>query len=226
MLAYSSEIYEIETKDIAVLPDGKDKASVADEIVVKIGDNFDYKKRTLSPDTLIKGRKLVQEALRNKQKYLKVRMAFTPKNKWFDFISPIIRVLRYRIKAYGSNTYHLSPKFIRDTRLERNIRTAENAYVFSNPLYRLNEAERKKTYKKLYRSMQKNGFNDKYPLDIMLCRNMGVKDTLNQGHHRMSVAMELGLKRVAVVFSSAGAAPRWLHYIFMKVAKINMFFKN
>ena len=226
MLAYSSEIYEIETKDIAVLPDGNEKSRVKDEIVIKIGDNFDYKKRTESQDVLLKGRKAVQNALKNKQKYVKVRVAFRPKNNRFDFISPIIRVLRYRLKAYSSNVYHISPEFIRKKKLERNIRTAQNAYEFSNPLYKLEESERKKTYKRLYDSMKKRGFDDRFPIDIMLCRNMGVKDTLNQGHHRMSVAMELGLEKVGVMFSSAGAAPKWLHYIFLKIAKINMFFKR
>jgi len=226
MLAYSSETYEIETKDVANLPDGKDNISVSDEIVIKIGNNHNYKDRTKSKDLLLRGRKVVQRALQKKQKYVKVRIAFQPGNAKFDFISPLIRVLRYKIRTYGSNTYHLSPKFIRKAKLERNIRTAENAYDFSNPLYHLDEQARKKAYKKLYNSMQKRGFDDKFPLDIMLCRNMGVKDTLNQGHHRMSVALDLGLKKVGVVFSSAGAAPRLLKPLFLLIAKINMFFKR
>ena len=226
MLAYSSEIYEIETKDVAILPDGDDAVLVSDEIVIKIGNNVDYKDRTKFKDVLLKGRDIVQKALENKQKYVKVRIAFEPGNAKFDFISPMIRVLRYKIRTYGSNIYHVSPQFIRNKKLERNIRTAENAYDFSNPLYRLDKEERKKAYKKLYNSMQKNGFDDRYPLDIMLCRNMGVKDTLNQGHHRMSVAIDLGLKRAAVIFSSAGAAPHWLHSIFLFIAKMNMFFKR
>lgn len=226
MLAYSSEIYEIETKDVANLPYQKEETSVCDEIIIKIGNNPTYKNRTKYKDVLIKGFDAVQKALRNKQKYIKVRIAFKPGNAKFDFISPLIRVLRYKIRTYGSNTYHLSPQFIRNAKLERNIRTAENAYSFSNPLYHLDEKSRKQAYKKLYNSMQKKGFDDKYPLDIMVCRNMGVKDTLNQGHHRMSVALDLGLKKVGVIFSSAGAAPQWLHPLFLLIAKMNMFFKR
>ena len=246
MLAYSSEIYEIETKDIAALPQKREKVTVSDRIVIKIGNNRDLTGvqtcalPICKPDTWtiedtgrhrfighdIKGGEIVKDALNNKQKYVKVRIAFEPKNAKWDFVSPMIRVLRYKIRTYGSNTYHLAPQFIRKKKLERNIRTAENAYDFSNPLYHLDEQSRKKAYKKLYNSMQKRGFDDKYPLDIMLCRNMGVKDTLNQGHHRMSVALELRLKRVGVIFSSAGAAPKWLRSLFLLIAKMNMFFKK
>ena len=86
--------------------------------------------------------------------------------------------------------------------------------------------KRRKEYQKLYRSMQKKGFDDRHPMDIMLCRNMGVKDTLNNGHHRMAVAMNLHLKRVSIMFSSAGVAPHGLRWFFMLIAKMNMFFKQ
>lgn len=228
MLAYSSEIYEIEPKDIAALPDAKqqEQIPVDDKIVIKVGNNVEYKQRQGSRDVLLRGRKEVAEAVKKHKKYIRVRVLFEPKNKKFDFISPMIRIFRYRLRTYSSNYYHVSPKFIREKGLERNIRNIENAYIFSNAKHKMSDKDRHAAYKKLYRSMEKKGFDDRHPLDIMLCRNMGVKDTLNQGHHRMAVAMDLGLKRVSVIFSSAGAAPRWLHGFFLLIAKMNMFFKR
>ncbi len=227
MLAYSSEIYEIDTQDIAKLPDGQCNIELPDdEIIIKLGDNKDYFKPATSPDCLIKGRKAVDKAIKNQQATIKVRVAFVPKNKWYDFISPLIRVFRYRLRMYGSNIYHISPQEIREMGLERNIRTKENAYVFSNNKYKIPEEDRQQRYQKLYESLKDNGFNDKYPLDIMICRNMGVKDTLNQGHHRMTIALDLKIDKVSVIFSSAGSAPLFLHKLLMLIAKINMFFKK
>ncbi len=228
MIAYSSELYKLDTKDVAALPNGDRKlaAGCKDSIVILIGNNTDYKNRGESKDVLLKGRKKLNWALKNKYKYVKVRIAFEPKNNRFDLISPIIRVLRYRLRTYSSNIYHMSPQDIRNMKIERNIRTKENAYVFSNPKYQMNTDERKKSFMRLLNSIKRRGFDDNHPLDIMLCRNMGVKDTLNQGHHRMAAAMEANVKRVSVMFSSAGAMPEFLRPLFLKIAKINMFFKH
>ena len=88
------------------------------------------------------------------------------------------------------------------------------------------ESERKKLYRQLADSMRRNGYDDRFPLDIMLCRNLGIQDTLNQGHHRMGVAIDCNIQRVSVMFSAAGQAPRFLHPFFKIIARFNLWFKH
>ena len=77
-------------------------------------------------------------------------------------------------------------------------------------------------YQQLKDSMSTHGYDDRFPLDIMLCRNFGIQDTLNQGHHRMGVAIDCNIQRVSVMFSAAGQAPRFLHPLFRVTARFNL----
>ena len=228
-ICYSSEIYRLATADLQKIPDSQHQSNVfsKDEIILLIG------KRRLWPediaieqDTLLKGRAAVEKAYQSGEKYVPVRIAFESRVKPYDFLSPIIRKLRYKHTLFSSNIYHMKPDEIRKKGLERNLRTAENAYKFSNPKYKMSKQERINTYNKLRESMLKNGYDDRFPLDIMLCRNMGVQDTLNQGHHRISLAIECKLPEVAVEFCAAGQSPALLQPICWFIAKINMSTKH
>ena len=228
-ICYSSEVYGLAIEDIISLSDSNlnIKNIPDDEVILLIG------KRRLwlndipvIQDTLLKGRAALEEAHAKGEKYIPVRIAFESRIKSYDFISPIIRSLRYKYSLFSSNVYHIRPQEIRDKKIERNFRTPENAYTFSNPKYQMSEENRRNTYGELVKSMKEKGFDDRFPLDIMLCRNMGIKDTLNQGHHRMSVALECGVERVAVEFCAAGQAPKCLHFLFKLIADINMYVKH
>ena len=228
-ICYSSETYGIAVEELLSLPDSSVSASDMpnDEVILLIG------KRRLwlndipvVQDTLLKGRQVVERAQANGEKYIQTRIAFESRIKSYDLISPIIRSLRYKYNLFSSNVYHMRPQEIREKGLERNLRTAENAYKFSNPKYQMSEEERKKTYNDLVKSMQEKGYDDRFPLDIMLCRNMGVQDTLNQGHHRMSVALECGIERITVEFCAAGQTPKFLHPLCRFIANINLSVKH
>ena len=175
-------------------------------------------------DTLLSGRDAVRRALAENASSVPVRFAFFSKIGRFDFITVFVKPLRARYKIFSSNIYHIAPLEIRKLKIERNIRTKENAYVFSNPLFYYDEAERKRQYDELYNSM-KRGYDDNFPLDVMLLRMMGIKDTVNQGHHRMGIAIECKLPLVAVRFSAAGAAPRILQPLLKVIADINITLK-
>ena len=228
-ICFSSEIYHLDPKDLVVLHDSNTSlnADCQDDVVVLIGERELYNDtKPVIPDTLLKGRDKVKDAISKNTPFIPVRIAFVSRiNRW-DFLSPLIRVLRYKHKAYSSNIYHIDPFEIRDLKIERSFRTPENAYQFSNPKYQMSEDERKKLYNRLKESMQKNGYDDNFPLDIMLCRNLGIQDTLNQGHHRMGVAIDCNIHRVSVMFCAAGQAPKFLHPLFRLIAKFNLWFKH
>lgn len=228
-ICYSSEVYELAVEDVSILPDSQvsSQSPLSDDVIILIGKRRLWDNNTpVEQDTLLKGRDVINKASAEGREYIPVRIAFESRVRPYDFISPIIRKLRYKYTLFSSNIYHIRPQEIRDKKIERNFRTPENAYKFSNPKYKMNTQERQKTYADLKQSMIERGFDDRFPLDIMLCRNMGIQDTLNQGHHRMSVALECGIDRVAVEFCAAGQAPKLLQPICRLIAHLNMAVKR
>ncbi len=217
-LCLSSELYPVSPADIGILEDADiiNIPKLKDKVVVLIGDF-----KTGEKDKLLCGREIIKKALKNNKSYIRVRFAFFSRFKQFDFISMFIKPLRLRKKFESSNIYHINPKEIRKLKIERNIRNKENAYALTNPKFYRPQEERDRMYNELYNSMKK-GYDDKYPLDIMLLRMMGIKDTINQGHHRMGIAIELGLPLVSVRFSAAGGAPNFLHPLLKIIANINI----
>ena len=228
-ICFSSEIYHLDPKDLIGLEDSNTHltANCENDVVLLIGEKDLYDKtKPIIYDTLLKGRDVIVKAVENNTPFIPVRIAFVSRISRWDFLSPLIRVLRYKYKAYSSNIYHIDPFEIRKLKIERSFRTPENAYQFSNPKYQMSEAERIKLYNQLKESMQTKGYDDRFPLDIMLCRNLGIQDTLNQGHHRMGVAIDCNIHRVSVMFSAAGQAPKFLHPLFRLIAKFNLWFKH
>lgn len=228
-ICFSSEIYHLDPKDLIGLEDSNTHltANCENDVVLLIGEKDLYDKtKPIIYDTLLKGRDVIVKAVENNTPFIPVRIAFVSRISRWDFLSPLIRVLRYKYKAYSSNIYHIDPFEIRKLKIERSFRTPENAYQFSNPKYQMPETERIKLYTQLKESMQTKGYDDRFPLDIMLCRNLGIQDTLNQGHHRMGVAIDCNIHRVSVMFSAAGQAPKFLHPLFRLIAKFNLWFKH
>lgn len=227
-ICYSSELYDLDPRDIIILKDSELPVSAdeKDEIIILIGNTDLWDCAKGSKDTLLKGREALERAIAANAEYIPVRIAFISRTAKFDFISPLIRVLRYKYNGYSSNYYHTNPQFIRDMKIERNIRTKENAYKFSNPKYKMTKETRSQYFDNLLKSIQENGFDDKFPIDIMLCRNFGIQDTVNQGHHRMAAALECGLTKISVRFCAAGQAPKLLHPLFKALAKINLLIKK
>lgn len=228
-LSFSSETYMINPKDLLCL-DEKPHASFTadkftDDVILLIGNNKNIGEKD-SPDTLLKGKALAEKAVQENTPYIPVRIAFEPRNKAFDFISPLIRVLRYRIRSYGSNVYHTSLEHLRSLNIERTIRTRDNAFSYEKKRYKMTVEAREEEYCYLFNSIKENGFMDEYPIDVMVCRTMGVQDTINQGHHRISIALDLHIDNVPVLFSAAGSVPRLLQPLFQKLAKTNWLIKR
>ncbi len=221
-VCYSSEVYNLAPEDLAVLKDtpaGHD-CKAEDEAVILIGNS-----KLGTKDTLLKGREVVERAVAAKKPYIPVRIAFVSRINKYNLPALLVRQLRYKHIAYSSNHYHIDPKEIRKLGIERGFRNAKNAYMFSNPKYQMSEEERAKNYQNLKESMLTKGYDDNWPIDIMLCRQFGVQDNVNQGHHRMSVALECSLPQISIMFSAAGQAPKFLHPLFKMFAKISQIIK-
>lgn len=223
-ICLSSEIYQLDPKDLMILEDSglrADGIECTDSVIVLIGDD----KKGIK-DTLLRGRFEIESAISEQVPFIPVRIAFVPRTKKYDFISPLVRKLRYKYKSFSSNIYHTDPLDIRRLKIERSFRTRENAYTFSKKAYRMCSTKRNEMYENLFCSMKEKGFDDRFPIDIMLCRSLGVQDTVDQGHHRMSVAIDCKLERIAIRFGAAGSAPRFLQPLFKLIARISLFYKH
>jgi hypothetical protein len=212
-IGLSSEVYPIDPNDLANLP-GDSCADETDYVTLLCGDGS----RGI-PDTLLSGRSLIRQAIENGVEFIPVRIAFVPRVPWWNPFPLFIRVWRNRYISRGVGIYHTDPSALRDLGIERGRRTRENAYSFArvwNDTCGGGEAR----YDELVSSISKDGWNDAYPLEIMLLRQMGAQDNLNDGHHRMGICMTCGIKRASVRFAFAGKSSDWLQPLLRPLARL------
>ncbi len=95
--------------------------------------------------------------------------------------------MTYRI---SSNVYHISPLYLRNLGMERSGKR-EKGYGEGG-----GNVER---YDALYESIEKDGFTEDFPIVVMLRRENNA-DQICQGHHRLDIAIKLGLETVPVRF--------------------------
>ena len=107
-------------------------------------------------------------------------------------------------------------KKIKELDIERGIRNAENAYVISKR-WHISPEERTRRYQELVKSLNNKGFDDNYPISIMLCRRCGIKDSVDDGHHRIGVCAEHNIDRIAIKFKAAGALPLIIQKMVLKL---------
>ncbi len=221
---FSSELYELSAGDVAVLPDAPDAAPDGG-IVILLGRNPRPESHE-SKDVLIGGRAALNRAIKDGSAFVPVRFAFVPANGRFDVLSPFVRKLRNKIRFYGSNVYHVRPRDIRVLKIERTFKTRENAYSFTKSSRRMTRAERDAEYDRIADSIRKDGFRDDNPIDIMLCRLTGAKDCVDNGHHRMGIALDLRLDEIPARFCAAAAAPAVLRPLLRWLSTLNLAFKR
>ena len=104
----------------------------------------------------------------------------------------------------SSATYWIQPESIRKLDLELTVRDAESAYKH---LPELTDSQRSMRYEALRDSIRSLGFDPRYPIIVLLNRMEFGHDKLLQGHHRLNIAIELGLDKVPVKFAYASNGP-------------------
>lgn len=200
-LGRSSELYFIDPQDIANLVDAPASAQVpSSDIVILMQPNL--------PDTLLCGRTEVEQAIQSQIAYIPVRFVFASTIPLWNLAAVFIKPLRARYKYESKNIYHTSLQKLKELQIERGVRNEQNAYQISKR-WNFSEEDRKNRYNELKESL-KNGFDDRFPLSIMLCRRGGVKDCIDDGHHRIGICVEENIDRVAIRFRAAGKLPLWI----------------
>ena len=107
-------------------------------------------------------------------------------------------------KSSSSKVYHISPIYLRNLRLEvsggrRLRRERDNAYDGKEEVQGWTREQKEERYDTLKESIEKEGFKEEFPIVIMLRRENN-EDKLFEGHHRLNIAIELGLATIPVRF--------------------------
>ena len=119
----------------------------------------------------------------------------------------------------SSKVYHISPIYLRNLRVEvsggrRMRRERDNAYDGKEEVQGWTREQKEERYDTLKESIEKEGFKEEFPIVIMLRRENN-EDKLFEGHHRLNIAIELGLATVPVRFmewqKEYNAKGRWVN---------------
>jgi ParB-like chromosome segregation protein Spo0J len=108
--------------------------------------------------------------------------------------------MRRDYSVESSEAYLINPQQLRDLGLELIRRDGKNAYKSHREYKHLSPEERAGIYTELKDKIEREGFRRDLPIIVMLLRKDGKKDRILQGHHRLSIALELGLEEVPVRF--------------------------
>lgn len=197
-LGWSSHVYPLEAADLVALPDYaeapiSDAALPQDAVILFI--------RPDGPDALLRGREVL--AAQAPHAAVPTRIVFRPSVAKWNLLATLFRVLRNKYRFEGTGIYHVSAQAIRGLKVERAIRTLDNPQLREGK-------DRAASMQRLATSLRTRGYDEKKPINVQICRIGGRKDSLRQGHHRISACLACGVDRITVHFSAAGAWPREL----------------
>ena len=104
----------------------------------------------------------------------------------------------------SSRVYHIAPLYLRNLGMERYGRGGvgrhrDNAYDGKEETKHLTKEQKEERYDTLKESIKVDGFNEEFPILVMLRRENNA-DQIFEGHHRLNIAIELGLETVPVRF--------------------------
>lgn len=200
-LALSSEFYFIQARDLKRLV-VKEKADA------KFDDDCVYLK--LHHDgkvTVYGGNDKISNA--SDDDFIKTRVVYVSYPAIISFFLNIIKPIKRRFYIKSMESFRVRLTDLLEAKLPRGERNAENAYQFNNRRYHLDYEEAQKCYQKLRSSLEKHGYDARFPMYVMLNRKFGCKDQILQGHHRIGICKELNIEEVNIAFWAAPASFRF-----------------
>lgn len=196
--AYSSDIYHIKIEELLDLTDAQFEHTPllpTNDVILFIGQE-----KQQQIDALAQGREKLKVALACGETHYPTRIMFEQRVQNFSVFA-LLKPIRSKHQDYSIYSYEILLSDIIENKLERNIKTEETAYNYSQRnQYSIPEAERSDRFHKIDASFAEHGYDKRYPMAIMLCRSLGVKDKLHQGHHRMYFCRKYNVKYVQVKF--------------------------
>ena len=155
----SSHLYPFYVSDCLPLADASIDFDSKGEIAILLGN----RERGIA-DTLLAGRAQLEGMRPNDR--VNVRVYFPVEVSLRAFLS-LLKYFRKRNKTFGTGIYHVNPSFLRESSLERCQRTEANAYQLNHLKVEIDTPLA--AYLRLSEQL-KDGFDDRYPLTVMLHR--------------------------------------------------------
>ena len=216
-LGFSSDIYHIKIEELLALNDATLAPSAYiyhDPVILLIG-----KESKNIPDLLGCGRDILIEAQKQGLSHYPTRIVFEQRAPQLSVLG-LLKPIRKKYQDASFQSYEIRLSDIIDNHLERNLKTEETAYNYSERnKWGVPKDQRQDRFNKIDQSFRDHGYDKNHPMAIMLCRGLGVKDKLHQGHHRMFFCRKYNIEFVQVQFLATNSFTGHLNTFFLWLNK-------
>lgn len=216
-LGFSSDIYHIKIEELLALNDATLAPSAYiyhDPVILLIG-----KESKNIPDLLGCGRDILLEAQKQGLSHYPTRIVFEQRAPQLSALG-LLKPIRKKYQDASFQSYEIRLSDIIDNHLERNLKTEETAYNYSERnKWGVPKDQRQDRFNKIDQSFRDHGYDKNHPMAIMLCRGLGVKDKLHQGHHRMFFCRKYNIEFVQVQFLATNSFTGHLNTFFLWLNK-------
>lgn len=216
-LGFSSDIYHIKIEELLALNDATLAQSAYiyhDPVILLIG-----KESKNIPDLLGCGRDILLEAQKQGLSHYPTRIVFEQRAPQLSVLG-LLKPIRKKYQDASFQSYEIRLSDIIDNHLERNLKTEETAYNYSERnKWGVPKDQRQDRFNKIDQSFRDHGYDKNHPMAIMLCRGLGVKDKLHQGHHRMFFCRKYNIEFVQVQFLATNSFTGHLNTFFLWLNK-------
>ncbi|GEM_PF-2408329 len=219
-LGFSSEYYHIKIEELLALSDSNfvnvEHPSFASQkdVILFIG-----KRSCVINDSLLQGREILLKAQKQGLTHYPTRIIFEQRAPHLSIFA-LLKPIRKKYQDYSSNSYEIELHDIINNNLERNLKDETTAYNYSaRNKWGIPEVQRQARFQEIDKSFKMHGYDKKHPMAIMLCRGLGVKDKLYQGHHRMYFCRKYHISFVQVEFLATNCFTGYLKTFFLWLNK-------
>ena len=216
-LGFSSDIYHIKIEELLALNDATLAPSAYiyhDPVILLIG-----KESKNIPDLLGCGRDILIDAQKQGLSHYPTRIVFEQRAPQLSVLG-LLKPIRKKYQDASFQSYEIRLSDIIDNNLERNLKTEETAYNYSERnKWGVPKDQRQDRFNKIDQSFRDHGYDTNHPMAIMLCRGLGVKDKLHQGHHRMFFCRKYNIEFVQVQFLATNSFTGHLNTFFLWLNK-------
>lgn len=192
-LCFSSETYFIKVSNLAKLEkkiiDDKKLAKCENEIVIMVDANGVY---------IVKGNNNLK--IKEQNDFIETRVCYYSLSPFVGFFINLIKPLKRKFYVRNSMSFRVRFDKFLGANLTRGERNRENAYQWTNKRWKISNEVALIKYDELYKSLEENGYDENYPMIVMINRKFGVKDQILQGHHRIGICKEVGIDEVNICF--------------------------
>lgn len=219
---FSSEYYHVKIEELLQLSDSKLDLQLKDkyphiqpdDVILFIG-----KDSKNIADNLFQGRDVLLQAQQQGLTHFPTRIMFEQRAPHLGILA-LLKPIRKKYLDFSSQSYEIALNDIIDNHLERNLKTEETAYNYSNRnKWGVPKEQRQSRFHDIDMSFKEQGYDKNYPMAIMLCRGLGVKDKLHQGHHRMFFCRKYNIPYIQVQFLATNSFSGHLKTFFLWLNK-------